>query len=341
MDITVGGSYTNEKELLKFSFSLVSSATEENWDDSETGKLVLLICKCLRLSKKKIYKFLNKCRNVSSSLLIQISGHVGFTFPIERIIKYLTNGCTSQELIVSKIDDAIENELIDIKDTAVLESLKDTITSNFSLKEMKGFVLMVCEHANSKDVCGRVLDVFTSTMHATEAVHFIVSIISYEFFHDLEGDLDSFILEFREVGTAIRSYLSSAEAIREGQDALHDSDEDENGDLRGFIAAEGDISSEESFYLEDSDQDCLNVKSEKRKLSQTISSPMTPKRRRSVVQDDEDEIIGTSIYSESNATAGPQNITASQHLRLRPMGKLSGRSPTKRTHRKLRMDPKE
>lgn len=97
--------------------------------------------------------------------------------------------------------------------------------------QFRRFARVLCDHAGSKSVCGRILNAFACRMTSSEAASFICDIVSYDFFMDLSGSIKKFYKEMPEIADEVRSLLSSTMDM-DGEGNLIDSDEDERGNLR-------------------------------------------------------------------------------------------------------------
>lgn len=98
-------------------------------------------------------------------------------------------------------------------------------------QQFRRFVRVICDHSQTKKVCGRILNVFACRMTSSEASSFISEIVSYDFFLDLSGDMKGFYKQMPEIGEHVKNFLTSTRNTDlEGN--LVDSDVDEGGNLR-------------------------------------------------------------------------------------------------------------
>lgn len=97
--------------------------------------------------------------------------------------------------------------------------------------QFRRFARILCDHAQTKKLCGRVLNTFACRMSASEACSFICDVVSYDFFMDLSGDMKQFYKEMPEIADEIESLLASTRNMDEDGNFI-DSDEDERGNLR-------------------------------------------------------------------------------------------------------------
>jgi len=109
------------------------------------------------------------------------------------------------------------------------QQLKDVVLESLNSTELEYFLRTLCSNVDSKKQCGRTLNLFTAHMLTSEAVHFIHSIINYDYFLDLSGDIQSFLNEVPEVSETLKSLLHNGTNL---VDNFIESDEDSEGNLR-------------------------------------------------------------------------------------------------------------
>ena len=98
-------------------------------------------------------------------------------------------------------------------------------------QQFRRFVRVICDHSQTKKVCGKILNAFACRMTSSEACSFISEIVSYDFFLDLNGDMKGFYKQMPEIGENVKNFLSSTRNTDE-EGNLVDSDVDEGGNLR-------------------------------------------------------------------------------------------------------------
>ena len=98
-------------------------------------------------------------------------------------------------------------------------------------QQFRRFVRVICDHSQTKKICGRVLNAFACRMTSSEASSFVSDIVSYDFFLDLLGNMKVFYKQMPEIGEQVKSFLSSTRNMDEDGN-LVDSDVDEGGNLR-------------------------------------------------------------------------------------------------------------
>ncbi len=125
--------------------------------------------------------------------------------------------------------------LFDLNLDSTIYDLKNMFRDEMNSSVMKRYCLMLCEQCNTKKQAGRILNVFCEDMMQDEACKFIHEIVTRTSFRDLEGKMKKFWSQFVDgLGDSARLYLEKHEKVsRHGE--LQDEDEDDHGNLKGFI----------------------------------------------------------------------------------------------------------
>ena len=98
-------------------------------------------------------------------------------------------------------------------------------------RESQRYARTMCEHVNSKRLCGRILNKFTCTYTEEVAAIFVHDIITLDFFHDLSGTLKDFLFELTRIQQAVDTLISQSHR-RDSEGEMLESDEDSQGNLR-------------------------------------------------------------------------------------------------------------
>lgn len=108
--------------------------------------------------------------------------------------------------------------------------------------------ISLCSYAGSKKICGKILNVFVQDLPANAAAIYVYECIQFDFYADLKGRMVDLYAQLPEIRRELQDYIeNNADTNAEGE--LVDSDEDEDGNLRGFVVdgddEEGDEEEEE------------------------------------------------------------------------------------------------
>ena len=240
-----------ERKICKlFGTNLLKQALNNDWEDHEVAKLIMLIADELQFTSKSLYKFLDKSE-CSTPGIISILIDEGMEFTSSQIVSLLANRSDSTNSFISIINECLEQHIFDIKDEKTLEILSSYI-ENFSYVETQRFVTDICSHANSKKTCGKILNIFSKNLNSQEAASFIVSIVYLDFFQDIKGNMESFLSEIPLMRTEVEALLDEGHELNEDGEPIY-SDEDENGNLKGFVCDDDDDDNE--HYNDDNDED--------------------------------------------------------------------------------------
>jgi hypothetical protein len=96
---------------------------------------------------------------------------------------------------------------------------------------MRRFAEVICGHADSKRVCGRVLNAFTRHMQAPEAAGFVFDVVNHDFFLDLRGTMAAFLGQLGEIRETIADLMKERNFMGEDEELI-DLDADEHGNLK-------------------------------------------------------------------------------------------------------------
>jgi hypothetical protein len=99
------------------------------------------------------------------------------------------------------------------------------------INQFRRFARVICDHSETKRLCGKALNKFASHMGASEAASFVCEIVAYDFFLDLSGPMSRFYKQMPEIRDEVEQRLNATRNM-DGKGNLMDSDEDEHGNLR-------------------------------------------------------------------------------------------------------------
>jgi hypothetical protein len=242
-----------ERKICKlFGSNLMKQAFQNEWEDHEIARLIMLIADELEFNTKSLYKFLanSEC---STPGLLSILVDEGMIFTPAQLLSLVSNQIDSTNTFTSIISECMEQHLFDLNDDITLEAMASYI-ENFSYSETQRFVTDLCSHVHSKKLCGKILNVFTRILNPQEAASFIVSVIYLDFFQDLKGNMSSFLEEISSLRSDVEALLEEGHELNENGEPIY-SDEDENGNLKGFVCDDDEVSHEEDDFDDDDDDD--------------------------------------------------------------------------------------
>ena len=99
------------------------------------------------------------------------------------------------------------------------------------LRESQRYARVICEHADNKRTCGRILNKFTYSYTEEIASIFVHEIITLDFFQDLKGTIKEFLIELPRIYEQVNRLLSETHR-RNNNGEILESDEDSQGNLK-------------------------------------------------------------------------------------------------------------
>lgn len=98
-------------------------------------------------------------------------------------------------------------------------------------RQSQRYARLLCEHSDSKRLCGQILHQFTANMTSGEAASFMYDIVTLDFFQDIRGTMKEFLREIPRTQEDLEGMLdASHQRDRDGE--ILDSDADSEGNLR-------------------------------------------------------------------------------------------------------------
>lgn len=191
------------------------------------------------------------------------------------------------DLFVNRVSEGLELDILDLSDPNVIDSLVH-YSENFDSSLQLRLLCTLCSHQDSKKSCASILNAFTKNMLSQQVVRFIHDVISNTFFLDLRGDMGEFIKGISsDVRTELNDYLHLVGFINENGKIAEASDEDEDGNLVGFVVDdiiyETDAGSED-LSEETSSSDAIRKKRKNKKHKKETKH--NKKRKRIIDEDD-------------------------------------------------------
>ena len=292
--IVIEPAYTNKKELKVcklFGANLMKQALNNGWEDHEVARLLILISDELCFSGKSFYKFLLNAE-CSTPGVLSILVDEGITLTPAQLLTLVSSPADSNASLMSIISECMEQHLFDLDDEITLQAILSHV-ENFSYAEIQRFVANLCSYVNTKRVCGKVLNEFTSNMEPQEASSFITSIVYLDFFQDLKGNMESLLKEIPSIRSDVEALLE--DEVNENGEIIY-SDEDEHGNLKGFVCDDDEISSEGGLNYEDDEEKINNDDDDENGIiniedSSTSPSPVVVSKKRRRVIDDDDDVL--------------------------------------------------
>jgi len=263
-DLCPLNTYTKEEEKIakKFGLALCEQAVASEWEAEALARLMGLMMRELDLSKRRRFKFLEKCvvggkpqvlgtmideqsvnlsaGEICSLMVTQAEGEQGN--PAERFCVLL--------------EESLEAQLFNLEDCDTIEVIYDITSTNssFTAQMLKREAVIMCSHAQTKRFAGRILNVFCRDMTSAEASQFVHSVCILDFFYDLTGKIDHLLQEMPEVRQEVAAYIEEHSNLDDSGN-IAESDADEHGNLRGFVDNDDDDEEEEEEEDEDDDED--------------------------------------------------------------------------------------
>ena len=202
----------------------------------------------------------------------------------------LHNISGNMESFVNRVGEGLDLDILDLSDPKVIDSLVH-YSENFDNTLQLRLICTLCSHLDSKKSCAGILNAFTKDMLSQQVVRFIHEVISHTFFLDLRGDMNEFIKGVSsDVRAELNDYLHSVGFINENGKIVEASDEDEDGNLVGFVVDDNNIIYDTDAGSEVSEETVSSVTSSaekhKRKNKKHKKDDKSNKRRRIIDEED-------------------------------------------------------
>jgi hypothetical protein len=166
----------------RFALKLIASTCNnaDYWEDNEISMLVLLLIDelDLRNDNKQLIRFLSEIEHLTPTILTSLlDNHIGLTS--QQIISLLTFHETTTTRIIQIIDETLENRILNLKDSSVIETLYSLYENSMTHDDLIQYTTMICNHCGTKKTCGKILSVFTTHFSFMDAAVFIKEVISH------------------------------------------------------------------------------------------------------------------------------------------------------------------
>ena len=252
-----------------FANAIIEQALSSGWENEELARFMAVVLTELDLISRpeKAVKFLSTLSVGGHPVILQrLMDETRLSLSQEQLVELVWNQATSAEggggdateRFLALIEDACEQHLFSPRDLDLVDRLValGQDTANFSVSTMKRLCRVLCSHSGTKRSCGKILQAFTSTLPAANACSFVADVVQHDYFMDLRGSTNDLYSQLPEIRADLQQYLAD-HTNEHGE--LVDSDEDDEGNLRGFVVEdedEGDGEEEgEGDYDEDDDEE--------------------------------------------------------------------------------------
>ena len=291
------------KEINKdFALKLMQEAASEssNWEPQEVALLALLLTKTLNCSKRRLSEILINSNNNQPEVIAAL-GDKGINFPTDLRL-HILHANASSSTFLNSLSNILECGLFNIKDASEQRLLYDHGFVSLSLNDddLLRMCSILCSFSDSKFTCGEIVSLFTSNLTDAEAVAFALKIVNREWYLDLRGYDDQFTRHFDDNQKRIlQEFLEGKD--ENGKSYMRDSDEDDEGNLAGFIDDDDDDDDERSgngdaggsgSSSSDDDGDDDDDKTDDEEIvavSRPGDSPMHNNRKRRLIDSDDDD----------------------------------------------------
>ena len=308
------------KEINKdFALKLMQEVALEssNWEPQEVASLALLLTKTLNCSKRRLSEILINSNNNQPEIIAAL-GDKGINFPTDLRL-HILNANANASTFLNSLSNILECGLFNIKDADEQRLLYDHGFIGLSLTDdqLLRMCSIICSFSDNKFTCGEIVSLFTSNLTDAEAVAFALKIVNREWFLDLRGYDDQFTRHFHDNQKhIIQEFLQGKD--ENGRSYMRDSDEDEEGNLAGFIndedeekSRDDDANTNTSGSDDDDDDDDENNDEDDDKTDDEVvpatsrtevSRTHNNRKRRLVESDDDDDDNDDNNNSNSSSS---------------------------------------
>lgn len=303
------------KAIKVYASRVLSRVDQLGWDKEDIGRIMAVMIREMGcISEPDLLKFLShvSCGGDPECLSKLCDDGAVISTQGKLIMLYDQVGKTSHEVHVEEHDfgDLNQNRLFtligrgcdvglfDLSDRSTIQDIKSMLRLWFgaSSSATKRLCLILCAQCNTKKQAGRVLEIFCKDMMQEEACRFIHTIVRQSYFYDLEGKMKIFWSQFSDgIGESAKSYFESNEKVSSNGE-LQDEDEDDRGNLIGFIdssdddfASESDRDSDENSSEEQENSDDTREKDEQQTAAANNPVKHETKKRQIVIGLSSDE----------------------------------------------------
>lgn len=235
----------------KFAVSLLNQA--EGWEDHELARLFLLISDTFNFSNKKKMKFLKQTHICNPEFLACLTD-LGISLSPGDVLSLVQSQSHNYEGLIRTLNQMLEYNLVNTSDLEFIHQLHHhVIDEGYTPKQTIGVIRTLCSHADTMALCGQILNAFFEDTSSVIACQQIAEVLSHDYVFDLGGTMSDFLSSFHEISHELEDSLSKIFRLDDFGKVIRapESDEDEDGNLVGFIVNDdisNDDSEEESEY---------------------------------------------------------------------------------------------
>ncbi|ETW01879.1 hypothetical protein H310_06441 [Aphanomyces invadans] len=214
---------------MTFMNGLIDAAAVDQWNLVDMGRLVRLICHQWRFKRKKTVRFLEQ--NCPEFVCAEFLDGLNVPLKVDQIVKLLRHGSSSLAVLSTKLSACIESDMVRLTDDTFLASIADIVDfATMSQDEIADFVTPLIESANYMDDACKLLHRVCEHWPMDAMQAFVQRVLLLNpVFDDLEGDPADMSKYFPNCAFDLPNRM-----LRDMEDM------DENGNLKGFCAGEGD-----------------------------------------------------------------------------------------------------
>ncbi len=240
----------------KYAMVLVENAVDAEWEARELADLLVLVKKASKLSRYAVFRLIMKTDCCSADLLILLQDRkIGL--PAHLNLRLLRHSFKDVMTFLASFSDVLETGLFPVRgsqSTEMIDLLYQEANEVMTLdeKQMLRFCTILCSHSETFKQTGKIVNVFSQNLLSREKAFFAYDVSQREFFLDMKGDVKDFYKQLdKGVGDQVQRMHSEQGGIK-----APDSDEDDNGNLKGFIEnSDEDDSEDDNGDYDDGDDD--------------------------------------------------------------------------------------
>lgn len=214
-----------------FSYALIFNAVDMGWEEQEVAALIKLVANQLQFDEAKLIRCLEKTGTGSPGTLASLLENSGYTLSVAQLVSVILSNARNVDHFITLMGEAFECDLFDLIHPETIDVLYSFVGNNMDYRETQRYARQLCEHSNSKRLCGRVLHKFTSGLSSFEAAAFIYDIITLDFFQDVRGSTKDMMGELPRAREQLESLLNASHNL-DADGEIVDSDADSEGNLR-------------------------------------------------------------------------------------------------------------
>ena len=214
-----------------FSYSLINNAVDMGWEEEEIAGLIKLVANQLNFDEAKLIRCLEKTGTGSPNTIASLLENSGFSFSTAQLVSVILSNARNVDHFITLMGEACDCDLFKLTHPETIDTLYSFVGNNMDYRESQRYARQLCEHSNSKRICGRVLHKFTSALTPSEAAAYMYDIIMLDFFQDVRGSTQDLMREIPRAQQELTMLLQASNNLdKDGE--IVDSDADSEGNLR-------------------------------------------------------------------------------------------------------------